>query len=45
MTPRSRGVRPGAACAPALLLLLAALASNAYAKSAAQSIPSGGPGT
>ena len=43
MTPRSRGVRPGAACAPALLLL-AALATNAYAKSAAQSMPSGGPG-
>ena len=44
MTPRSRGIRPGAACAPALLLLLTALATNAYAKSAAQSMPSGGPG-
>lgn len=43
MTPRSRGARPGADCAAALLLL-AALATNACALSAAQSMPSGGPG-
>lgn len=44
MTPRSRGAHPGAGCAPALLLLLAALATFACAPSAAQSMPSGGPG-
>ena len=43
MTPRSRGARPGGGCAAALLLL-AALATNPGAGSAAQSTPSGGPG-
>jgi uncharacterized protein len=44
MTPRPRGVRPGAACACALLVLLAALATDAGAGSAAQSVPAGGAG-
>jgi uncharacterized protein len=44
MTPRSRGVRRGARCAPSWLLLLAVLGTAAAAPSAAQSTPAGGTG-